>query len=564
MSANLATVALYFLRLGLTGFGGPVALAHYMRRDLVDRYGWIRPEEYDEGLAIATACPGPLAYQLGVYCGYILHGTAGAFVVAVAFAAAPFAIVIVIAMLYVQYGSTRILQGLFYGVEPVVVALIVRSCWDLGRKTLRGEWLAYTVAGVACAITIVVQQELVAIFLVAGALGIVIFYRPSLDTGHPAKGRVTNGDVRLTAFVPLTVTGYQSVAPLKLFWFFFKTGFLIFGSGLVVVPFLKAYVVDQYHWISNRAFLDAVAVGIVSPGPVVITATFVGYLTHHMSGALAATAGIFAPSIIFVLLGTPILRRYRQNGRVQGFIRGITVAVVGVLIGTSYLVARSAIHDAFSLIILIGALAMLLSKLKIPEVALVAAGAALGLLGAVLGLPARADTPKTGVVIFSPWAHGQVRAGFTVASHAKGSCFTNALTTNRSDAWRCFIGNDIYDPCFSGVAHAGVVACADDPFSRRVILLTLQKALPNGESPTTQMLQPKGEPWGLRLTNGETCNFATGATDVAQGMRMNYECKGNDFIVGFANRSKPLWTAHAIVWPDKKHLKRVKIATAVF
>jgi chromate transporter len=564
MNANLLAVALYFLRLGLTGFGGPVALAHYMRRDLVDRYGWIRPEEYDEGLAIATACPGPLAYQLGVYCGYILHGTAGALAVAVAFAAAPFLIVIVIAMLYVEYGSTWILRGLFYGVEPVVVALIVRSCWDLGRKTLRGEWLAYALAAVACAVTIVVQQELVALFLIAGALGIVIFYRPHGDAPRPPQARPAKRDVTLTAVAPLTVTGYQSVAPLKLFWFFFKTGFLIFGSGLVVVPFLKAYVVDQYHWITNRAFLDAVAVGIVSPGPVVITATFVGYLTHQLSGAAAATAGIFAPSIVFVLLGTPILRRYRQNGRVQGFIRGITVAVVGVLIGTSYLIGRSIVHDAFTLILLIGALVMLLSKLKVPEIALIAAGAALGLLSAVWPLPAHADTTKTNVVIFSPWSHGQLRQGFTAAGKAKGSCFSNALTTNRLDAWRCFIGNDIYDPCFSGVADATVVACADDPFTRRVILLTLQKPLTVGENETTEMLQPKGEPWGLRLTNGESCTFATGATDVAQGMRMNYECKGNNFIVGFPNRSKPLWTAHAIVWPDKKHLKQVEIASAVF
>lgn len=564
MNANLLAVALYFLRLGLTGFGGPVALAHYMRRDLVDRYGWIGPEEYDEGLAIATACPGPLAYQLGVYCGYILHGTAGALTVAVAFAAAPFTIVILIAMLYVQYGSTWILQGIFYGVEPVVVALIVRSCWDLGRKTLRGEWLAYAVAAVACAITVIVQQELVAIFLIAGALGIVIFYRPSVGAPRPPQARAVKGDVRLSAFAPVTIAGVQSVAPIKLFWFFFKTGFLIFGSGLVVVPFLKAYVVDQYHWISNRAFLDALAVGIVSPGPVVITATFVGYLTHHLSGALAATAGIFAPSILFVLLGTPILRRYRRNGRVQGFIRGITVAVVGVLVGTSYLVGRSAIHDAFALVLLIGALVVLLSRLKVPEVALVAAGAALGLLAGAWGLPARADTAKTSVMVFAPWAHGQLSSAFTIARKATGSCYSNALTTDRPDAWRCFIGEDIYDPCFSGVAHASVVACADDPFSRRLILLRLTKPLPNEKDPTTEMLQPKGEPWGLRLANGETCAFATGATDVAQGMRMNYECKGNDFIVGFPDRSKSVWTAHAIVWPDKKHLKQVRIATAVF
>jgi chromate transporter len=173
---------------------------------------------------------------------------------------------------------------------------------------------------------------------------------------------------------------YSSVAVPKLFWFFFKTGLLVFGSGLVVVPFLKAYVVDQYHWISNQAFVDAVAVGIVSPGPVVITATFVGYLTGSLAGALAATVGIFTPSLIFVLLGTPLLRRYRNNGRLQGFVRGITVAVVGVLLGTSYLVARSTIHDLFGLLVLTAALVLLYSKWKVPEPALVGGGALCGLV----------------------------------------------------------------------------------------------------------------------------------------------------------------------------------------
>ena len=376
----LAALVAYFLRLGLTGFGGPVALANYMRRDLVDRHRWIRADEYDEGLAIATACPGPLAYQLGVYCGYILHGTIGALSVALAFAAAPFAIVVLVAMLYVKYGSTWELRGLFYGVGPVVIALIVRSCYDLGRKTLRGEWLAYLFAALACAVTVIVQQELTAIFLIAGTLGIFVFYRQEPKPPPTAKAdRACEPEVQLTSFAPAVLGGYQTVAPFKLFWFFLKTGFLVFGSGLVVVPFLKAYVVDQYHWLSNQAFLDAVAVGIVSPGPVVITATFVGYLNHRLAGAVAATTGIFTPSIVFVLLGTPILRRYRENGRVQGFIRGITVAVVGVLVGTSYLVARSSIHDVFGLAVLIAALVNLGSKWKIPDAGLVGAGALCGL-----------------------------------------------------------------------------------------------------------------------------------------------------------------------------------------
>jgi len=355
-----------------------VALANYMRRDLVETYDWISPDEYDEGLAIATACPGPLAYQLGVYCGYVTHGIVGALGVAIAFAAFPFLIVVGIAALYVHFGSTWQLQAVFYGVGPVVIAIIVKSCWDLGRKTLRSEWIAYTFAATACAVTVIVQQELVALFLVAGALGIFVFYRPSKTQIESAVPR--SDEVRLRSIAPLIASAYQSVAVPKLFWFFFKTGLLVFGSGLVIVPFLKAYVVDQYHWLSNQAFLDAVAVGIVSPGPVVITATFVGYLNHQLPGAIAATIGIFTPSLIFVLLGTPLLRRYRKNGRLQGFVRGVTVAVVGVLLGTSFLVARSTIHDVVGLSILLAALVVLYAKWNIREPVLVGGGALFGIV----------------------------------------------------------------------------------------------------------------------------------------------------------------------------------------
>jgi chromate transporter len=381
--ASLGAFVTYFLRLGLTGFGGPVALANYMRRDLVERLGWIAADEYDEGLAIATACPGPLAYQLGVYCGYITHGAIGALSVAAAFAAAPFLIVVGVAALYMRFGSTWQLHAVFYGVGPVVIAIIVKSCWDLGRKTLRREWVAYAFAIVACAITIVVQQELVALFLIAGALGIFVFYRP-MQRVSVARAPSSTNEVRLHSVAPVVAGAYQSVALPKLFWFFFKTGLLVFGSGLVIVPFLKAYVVDQYHWLSNQAFLDAVAVGIVSPGPVVITATFVGYLNHQLAGAVVATIGIFTPSMVFVLLGTPLLRRYRSNGRLQGFVRGITVSVVGVLLGTSFLVARSTVHDVFGLIVLAVALLVLSSKWKIPEPALVGGGALTGFLAVML------------------------------------------------------------------------------------------------------------------------------------------------------------------------------------
>lgn len=378
---SLARIVAYFFRLGCTGFGGPVALANYMRSDLVERYGWIDRQEYDEGLAIATACPGPLAYQLGVYCGYLTHGVAGAIAIAVAFALGPFLIVCAAGYLYVRFGSNWVLRGLFYGIGPVVVALIFKSCWDLGKKTLRSERLAWAFAIIACIITLVVQKEVTFIFLAAGVLGVFLF----VSAARPAVGPTPTKKVAKTLLPPAdmlaaTTTIVQAVGNWKIFVFFFQTGFLVFGSGLVIVPFLKAYVVDEFHWLADRPFLDAVAIGIISPGPVVITATFVGYLLNSFPGAAAATLGMFLPSVIFVVLGTPILRRYRTNPRVQGFIRGVTVAVVGVLVGTAFIVAKSAIGDWPTALLLAACIAAVLFARKIPDQLLVAGGAIAGLV----------------------------------------------------------------------------------------------------------------------------------------------------------------------------------------
>jgi len=371
----------YFFRLGALGFGGPVALANYMRRDLVELRGWLTEQEYDAGLAIAAACPGPLAYQLGVYCGYVRYGIAGGLAVAFSFGLAPFLLVLGSAALYARYTDNWQLRGLFYGVGPVVVALILKACWNLGHKTLRRDVAAWTMATLACAITVVVQKELTALFLAAGVLGIFVFGRsetPGKDSPPVARPAPAGppGAAALAIGTPAAVATGMSA---KLFLFFFKTGCLVFGSGLVIVPFLKTYVVDQYHWLGNRAFLDSVAVGMISPGPVVITATFVGYLVGGLAGALAATVGIFAPAVLFTILATPLLLRFGGNRRLRGFIRGITVAVVGVLVGTTYLVARSAIGDWVTVAVAVLSLALLFLWKKLPDPLLVAAGAIIGL-----------------------------------------------------------------------------------------------------------------------------------------------------------------------------------------
>ncbi len=376
---SLGQISVYFLRLGSLGFGGPVALANYMRRDLAEKRGWLTEEEYERGLAIAAACPGPLAYQLAVYCGYIRFGVVGGLVVAVAFALPSFVLVIGAAWLYTRFSDNWQLRALFYGVAPVVVALILKACWNLGKKTLGRDLPAWTIFLVACAITVVVQKELMPIFLVAGFLGIFLFAR-SARPGAPAT-RNAPGALRLLVPPSSLAAASASVSAMtgKLFLFFFRTGLLVFGSGLVIVPFLKTYVVDQYHWLGNREFLDSVAIGMISPGPVVISATFVGFLLNGVPGAVAATVGIFAPAVLFTVLATPLLLRYAGNARLQGFIRGITVAVVGVLVGTTYLVGKTAIGDALTTVIAVLALATLFLAPRLPEPLIVLTGALVGL-----------------------------------------------------------------------------------------------------------------------------------------------------------------------------------------
>ncbi|HEY0396098.1 MAG TPA: chromate efflux transporter [Candidatus Elarobacter sp.] len=378
---SLLDLVRYFVMLGATGFGGPVALANYMRRDLVEKRDWIDEATYDRGLAIATACPGPMAYQLGVYCGYVTYGIPGALAIALAFAVPPFAIVVTMAALYERFAGSGITRGLFYGIGPVVVALILRASWNLGRKTLKRDYVAWAVAVAACAVTIALQLEFIWLFLAAGVLGVFLFATRAKRADARPAAAVTPVAPKTNALALPALLGLVSpatgLAP-SLFWFFLKTGFLVFGSGLVVVSFVKTYVVDQYHWLDNQTFVDAVAIGMISPGPVVITATFVGYAVDGFAGALASTVGIFLPSIVLTIVATPVLLRYGSHPRVAGFVRGVTVAVVGVLAGTTYLIGRPVILDVFTAVLLLLVLAAPFVVKRVPDQAFVALGAVLG------------------------------------------------------------------------------------------------------------------------------------------------------------------------------------------
>jgi len=367
---------LYFLRLGALGFGGPAALANAMRRDLVEARGWISADEYESGLALAAACPGPLAYQLGVYCGYIRFGVGGGLAVAVAFGLPPFLLVTLAAALYVRFSGSWEVRALFYGIAPAVVALIANACVNLSARTLRRERMAWLFAAVACAVTVILERELAPLFIVAGVIGCFVF-APAETTVAPEPAPTQAPRTPRMMLVPaVAIAG----APAELFLFFFKTGLLVFGSGLVIVPFLKTQVVDEYHWLTMRQFLDSVAIGMISPGPVVITATFVGYLMSGLTGAVAATLGIFLPPVLFTVIATPILLRHRGNRRLAGFVRGVGVSVVGVLIGTTVLVARDAIGDALSAAIAVIAFALVVFWKKLPEPFVILAAGVAGII----------------------------------------------------------------------------------------------------------------------------------------------------------------------------------------
>jgi chromate transporter len=373
---GLAQIAGYFLRLGTLGFGGPIALAGYMQRDLVERLGWITQEEYLEGLAVSQTLPGPLAAQLAMWLGYVRRGLPGAVAAAVPFILPPFVIVSVVAALYVAFAGSTIIQALFYGIGPAVIALILRGAWKLFRVTVRNDRRLWVIFGAIAAITFVVRSEVAILFVVSGLAG-VLLYAPPAWLRRVAAAR---------AFVPLglegVITAAQSADPnvlLTLGIFFFKAGAFTFGSGLAIVPFLQQGVVREYGWLTEREFLDAVAMGMITPGPVVITAVFVGYLVAGLAGATVAGIGVFLPPFLMVVLFAPWIMRWRRHPAVQGFTKGATAAAAGAIVGAAAVIATQVLVDVRTVVIFALA-SVVLWRFKVPEPALVGAAAIAGLI----------------------------------------------------------------------------------------------------------------------------------------------------------------------------------------
>jgi chromate transporter len=373
---QLSDLVVYFLRLGTFGFGSPIALAGHMQKDLVEERHWFSRDDYLEGLAFSQLSPGPLAAQLAMYLGWLRAGSLGATVVGIAFVLPSFLMVLALAALYVHFGSLSWIQGVFYGIGAAVIAIIVRSVIKLVRTTVGTDWLFWTIFATLAITTAWTKSEIVWLFLLCGFIAMLLKARP------PMRARA-NPLLLLSSMNPL-LTGIHGAAAAAtvgaLFLFFLKAGAFVFGSGLAIVPFLYGGVVVKFHWLTERQFVDAVAVAMITPGPVVITAGFIGYLVAGPLGALAAAGAVFAPPYFIVLFGAPYYRRFAQNRQVKAFVRGVTAAAVGAIAGAAYILARRSLMDIPTLMIGAATLGLLMLTKRIPEPVVILAAGAVGVL----------------------------------------------------------------------------------------------------------------------------------------------------------------------------------------
>ena len=376
---GLRDLVLYYLRLGALGFGGPVALCGQMERELVQERKWLSRDEMRDGIAVCQSLPGPLAIQVGIFVSYLRGGFWGACAGGWAFILPNFIIVSALGALYVHFSGLPILTAIFYGVSPAVIALIRHSCYRLAKLGME-DWLQWTIAVACFFVTIALQAEVAVLFIASGLVG--ISYYGSLFRRRAAM----EPTALLTAGAAIAeINGFPLLG--KLLLFFLKAGSLTFGSGLVIVPFLEKGLVQNTGWLDERQILVAVANGMISPGPVVITATFVGYLVAGFWGATVATVGIFLPSFLFVLIVAPILVRHRAQPDVRGFVKGAYAAAIGTILGAAVLLGRIAIGDWLTAVIALVSL-LVLFRWKVSNPLLVAATAAVGMIAFPLLNPA--------------------------------------------------------------------------------------------------------------------------------------------------------------------------------
>ncbi|MEM4989150.1 chromate transporter [Collimonas sp. H4R21] len=371
---TLWQLILYFLRLGTFGFGGPVALVGYMHRDLVERRGWISESDYKEGLALAQIAPGPLAAQLGIYLGFVHFRLLGATVAGLAFVLPSFLMVVALGWAYVAFGGLTWMQSVFYGVGASVIGIMAISAHKLASKNLGRDKLLWGIFILLAAVTIITQSEIALLFIGAGVLVWVIRCKPRFGTSSMAVLLPT----QLPNIALASATDTNTLIQIVLF--FTKAGAFVFGSGLAIVPFLYSEVVTEHHWLSEKQFVDAVAVAMITPGPVVITTGFIGYLISGLPGAVLAAVGTFVPCYLATVIAAPYFKKYGKLPALIAFVDGITAAAIGAIAGSVVVIAQRSIVDMPTALLALATAALLWKFKKLPEPVIVIGAALVGIV----------------------------------------------------------------------------------------------------------------------------------------------------------------------------------------
>src|SRR6188768_1481481 len=368
---TLKDLIIYFLKLGTWGFGGPVALVGYMHRDLVEKNKWISEDDYKEGMALAQLAPGPLAAQLAIYLGYVHYRILGATLVGIAFVIPSFIMVVCLGYAYIEFGGLPWMQAIFYGVGAAVIGIITMSSYKLTIKSIGKDFWLWGIFIVLAVSTYITETEI--LWLILGA-GVLIWFVKA-----PPKFLSTSSVFAFPLLVQVTASVSLSTKLEQIAWFFTKAGAFVFGSGLAIVPFLYGGVVKEYHWLNEQQFMDAVAVAMITPGPVVITVGFIGYLVAGVTGATLASLATFLPCYLFTILPAPYFKKYGKHPGIKAFVDGVTAAAIGAIAGAVLVLGKRTLTDLPTLLIALTTVAILFKFKKLQEPYIIIAAALIGI-----------------------------------------------------------------------------------------------------------------------------------------------------------------------------------------
>ena len=371
---SLKSLVLYFLKLGTIGFGGPVALVGYMHRDLVENRKWITEDDYREGLALSQLAPGPLAAQMGIYIGFVHYRLLGATLAGLAFVLPSFLMVLMLGAVYVHYQGISWMQAVFYGVGAAVIGIITVSAYKLTKKSIGKDYYLWFIYLIAAVTTIITENENIWLFIGGG-----IFYWLVKASVNLKQQAGSTAPFIFPALLQVSSTG-SSGTLTDIFLFFTKAGAFVFGSGLAIVPFLYGGVVKEFGWLNEQEFMDAVAVAMITPGPVVITVGFIGYLAAGFPGAAVAAFATFFPCYLFTVIPAPYFKKYGKRPGIRAFVDGITAAAIGAIAGAVIVLGRRSIQDVPTALICIAVIAVLLLVKKVQEPLIILVAAVLGIL----------------------------------------------------------------------------------------------------------------------------------------------------------------------------------------